>query len=112
MEGYRNGISQRYIDQRNQARIERDRAISALRSARDTVSGILALDDQLTHEVARRLSSLNLYISQFDAARERCEGCGMVLPNHADECPATTNAYLDSLGFPAREDTERPDDER
>jgi rRNA maturation endonuclease Nob1 len=28
---------------------------------------------------------------------ERCEGCGMVLSSHADECPATTNAYLDSL---------------
>jgi hypothetical protein len=41
---------------------------------------------------------------------ERCKGCGMALPNHADECPATTNAYLDSLGCPpAREDTERPD---
>jgi hypothetical protein len=53
-------------------------------------------------------------IAAYEAAREdteRCEGCGMVLPNHAHECQTAIDAHLDSLGFPpAREDTERPDE--
>jgi hypothetical protein len=54
------------------------------------------------------------FLRKYGSAREdteRCEGCGMVLPNHAHECPAAIDAHLDSLGFPpTREDTERPDD--
>jgi hypothetical protein len=63
VEGYRNGISQRYIDQRDEARAECDKMVNALRSTQDTVREILALE--LTDEVADRLSSLSLYVSQF-----------------------------------------------